>query len=87
MGEPWHPLSSALPHLKSHTPLPAGLDASSVEWGRLSPRGRAILQLVGTRITLGKSLTEISNELRASPTTDGQSTAPPANAQGPTVSG
>jgi hypothetical protein len=48
--------------------------------------GRAILQLVSTRITLGKTLTEISNQLRASPS-DELSTTRRANAQGPTVSG
>jgi hypothetical protein len=79
-------LKSALPNGSNHAGLPAGLAAENIRWADLSPRGKALLQLIGVRTTLGLNLSEIADELRASPS-DELSKTPRANVQGPTVSG
>jgi hypothetical protein len=55
-----------LPNASNTAGLPAGLAAETISWADLSPRGRAILQLVGVPTGLGMTLTEIAAELRAS---------------------
>jgi hypothetical protein len=53
-----------LPNASNNAGLPPGLAADNVRWADLSPRGKAILQLIGVRTTLGLNLSEISKELR-----------------------
>jgi hypothetical protein len=59
---------SVLSKLSTNTPLTAGLDAAKVEWGRLSPRGRAILQLIAVPFSLGKTVTEVARDVRTAST-------------------
>jgi hypothetical protein len=59
-------LRSALRNASNNAGLPAGLAAESINWTDLSPRGRAIHQVIGVPTGLGMTLTEIAAEVRAS---------------------